>query len=270
MQLTLPRGRFCGNTLNTFAREGIQLTETVYSPGLKLPRHSHERACFIFVIRGSFSETYENKSRDCGPSLLIYRPVGEVHSDNFRDRGGRCLNIEIESSWHTQALRFSSKLDNSAEFRSGPPHELAIKIYNEFQHLDNVSPLAIGGLTLELLAETARWKLHDTRAPWVEQAREILHARFTENLTISEIASMVSIHPAHLSRTFRRVFGYTVGEYLRKLRVEFACRKLTASDLPLVEIAHASGFYDQGHFSRTFKRLTRMSPARFRAVSRSR
>src|SRR5882762_5240805 len=93
MELTLPQGRFCGKTLATFGHQGVRLTETVYSPGLKLPRHSHERACFIFVIKGSFAETYGNRSRDCGPLSLIYRPVGEVHSDHFSDLGGRCLNI---------------------------------------------------------------------------------------------------------------------------------------------------------------------------------
>jgi AraC family transcriptional regulator len=272
MELTLPQGRFCGRTLATFGHDGVRLTETVYSPGLKLPRHSHERACFIFVIKGSFSETYGTRSRDCGPLNLIYRPVGEVHSDHFRDLGGRCLNIEIESTWLQQARQFSAGLDNSADFQAGPPNDLAMKIYKELQELDEVSPLSIGGLALELMAETARWSLKvAANAPprWLEQAREILHARFSENIAISDIASTVGVHPAHLSRAFRRSYGYTIGEYLRKLRVEFACRKLSTSDLPIVEIACAAGFYDQGHFSRMFKRLTRMTPARFRAVSRS-
>jgi AraC family transcriptional regulator len=272
MDLTLPQGRFCGKTLATFEHSGIHLTETVYSPGLKLPRHAHERACFIFVIKGSFTETYGNRFRDCGPLGLIYRPVGEVHSDHFSDLGGRCLNIEIKSELLDQARQFSAGLDDSAEFQTGPPSELAIKIYKEFQELDEVSPLSIGGLVLELMAETARWSLKvAANAPprWLEQARGILHSQFSENLAISDIAATVGVHPAHLSRAFRRCYGSTIGEYLRKLRVEFACRKLSTTDLPIVEIACAAGFYDQGHFSRMFKRLTRMTPARFRAVSRS-
>jgi AraC family transcriptional regulator len=203
---------------------------------------------------------------------LIYRPVGEVHSDHFRDLGGRCLNIEIESTWLDQARKFSAGLEISAEFQAGPQNDLAMKIYKEFQQLDEVSPLSIGGLTLELMAETSRrgWKVASKVPPhWLDQAREILHAQFSENIAISDIAANVGVHPAHLSRTFRRAYGCTVGEYLRKLRVEFACLKLSTTDLPIVEIACAAGFYDQGHFSRMFKRLTRMTPATFRAVSRS-
>jgi quercetin dioxygenase-like cupin family protein len=87
MPFTLPQGQFCGDTLGTFARDGVQLTETVYAPGLRLPPHLHERACFIFVVKGSFTETYGTRTRDCRPSLLIYSPTGEVHSDHFNDRG---------------------------------------------------------------------------------------------------------------------------------------------------------------------------------------
>jgi AraC family transcriptional regulator len=204
---------------------------------------------------------------------LIYRPVGEVHSDHFRDLGGRCLNIEIESDRLNQALEFSAGLESSAEFQSGPPRDLALRIYKEFHQPDELSALSIAGLTLELVAETARARLKfaaDSTPPWLGQARDILHAHFSENLVISDVAATVGVHPAHLSRAFRRSFGYTMGGYLRKLRIEFACLKLSTTDLPIVEIACAAGFYDQGHFSRVFKRLTRMTPATFRAVSRSR
>jgi AraC family transcriptional regulator len=273
MEMTLPQGRFCGKTLATFGHSGVRLTETVYAPALELPRHSHERACFILVIQGAFTETYGNKSRDCGPLSLIYRPVGEVHSDQFGSLGGRCLNIEIETNWLNQAREFSAGLDDSAAFQAGPASELAMQIYEEFRDPDEVSPLSISGLSLELMAETARWSLKvaaKTPPRWLDRTREVLHARFSESIAITDLASTAGVHPAHLSRAFRRSYGYTIGEYLRKLRVEFACRKLTTTKLPIAEIACSAGFYDQGHFSRVFKRLTHITPARFRALSRSR
>jgi AraC family transcriptional regulator len=57
---------------------------------------------------------------------------------------------------------------------------------------------------------------------------------------------------------------------MRKLRIEFACRRLTNTDAPLVEIALAAGFADQSHFSRAFKRETGRSPAEFRKSARPR
>ena len=49
-----------------------------------------------------------------------------------------------------------------------------------------------------------------------------------------------------------------------------ACRQISASDVPLSEIAVAAGFFDQSHFGRTFKQLTGMSPAAYRETIRSR
>jgi AraC family transcriptional regulator len=136
-----------------------------------------------------------------------------------------------------------------------------------------VTPLAIEGLTLELLAETSRRSVvssNHKRPLWLEQAREILHAHFTGQLTLTSIAEMVGVHPVHLAREFRKYYLCTMGDYVRQLRIEFACRNLAETTTPLVEIALAAGFSHQSHFSRTFKRLTGMTPAQYRALSRLR
>jgi len=59
----------------------------------------------------------------------------------------------------------------------------------------------------------------------------------------------------------RRVHRCTIGECIRRLRVERACRQLSSSDESLATIAANTGFSDQSHFSRTFKRLVGMTQA---------
>ena len=105
---------------------------------------------------------------------------------------------------------------------------------------------------------------------WLSQVREILHAQFSEHLTLAAIAESAGVHPVHLAREFRMHFRVTIGEYLRQLRIEFACAKLSNSHSALSDIALAAGFSHQSHFSRTFKRLTGMTPAEYRKISRSR
>ena len=73
-----------------------------------------------------------------------------------------------------------------------------------------------------------------------------------------------------MARVFRQHCGVTLGEYVRKLRVDFAARQLISTDEPLTGIAFAAGFSDQSHFTRTFKRQTGMTPDAFRRNSRSR
>ena len=150
---------------------------------------------------------------------------------------------------------------------------LGTRLYDEFRHTDELSPLAFEGLTLELLAECSRQaaRTRDHQPPrWLRRVSDLAQARFRERLALGAIAESVGVHPAHLARVFRRFHGCTLGDYVRKLRVEFACHCLTTSDAPLADIALAAGFSDQSHFSNTFKRHTGVPPAAFRRSARPR
>jgi len=128
----------------------------------------------------------------------------------------------------------------------------------------------VEGLLLEIAAGFARQQPVDPlgHVPfWLRRAREALHAHFQSPLRLSTVAGWVGIHPVHLAREFRKHHGSTVGQYVRRLRVESASRKLVESDSPLAAIAVEVGFANQAHFSRIFKAVTGISPARYRAVS---
>jgi AraC family transcriptional regulator len=105
---------------------------------------------------------------------------------------------------------------------------------------------------------------------WLRQVRDLLHEGFRQRLTLDGIAESVGVHPAHLARVFRQQQGCTVGDYVRRLRIEYACHCLRTSDTALATVALAAGFSDQSHFSRVFKRQTGLSPAVFRESTVSR
>jgi AraC family transcriptional regulator len=100
---------------------------------------------------------------------------------------------------------------------------------------------------------------------WVRQARDMLHDRCHERLHLVDIAQVFQVHPVHLAQSFRRAFGETIGDYTRQRRVWLAAEYLSATQQTLAEIALTCGFYDQSHFSRTFKRYTTMTPGEYRA-----
>src|SRR4029077_15444706 len=105
----------------------------------------------------------------------------------------------------------------------------------------------------------------DRRPPsWLDQAVELLHDRYVEDLTIAAVANGVGIHPVHLARSFRRHFGCSPGEFTRFCRLERAARMLTRSDRPLSEIALESGFGDQSQFTRAFARDLGIAPGEYR------
>ena len=67
----------------------------------------------------------------------------------------------------------------------------------------------------------------------------------------------------HLSREFRKHYQSTIGEYIRKRRIEHASHMLANTDTPLSEIALTCGFSDQSHFSGAFRKMTGTTPKRY-------
>jgi AraC family transcriptional regulator len=144
------------------------------------------------------------------------------------------------------------------------------RLHKEFRERDDVTPLSAEGLILEFLAEASRTLYKSERGcpPWLKTVQDFLHENFTKPFCLNEIATVVGVHPAYLARQFRRHYRTTLGEYVRKLRVEAACLALSATNAPLSEIAASLGFSDQSHMGRHFKRLTGVTPAQYRAAGR--
>jgi len=271
--LKLPPGHLYGNTLKSRLIGGFSLIETTYAPYLVLPSHSHECAYFCFVLRGAYIEAYGKRTRACKPSTLIFHPPDELHSDSFHDVGARCFNVQVEPQCLKRVREHSAILDSSTEFHGGPLAHLTIKLYREFCEIGESSPLVIEGLAFEILGEASKRSTQSSelRPPrWLVQAREMLHSHYSTSLTLTSIAESVGVHPVHLARTFRKHYRCTVGEYVRQLRIQFACRELSMCDTPLVDIASAAGFCSQSHFSTLFKRHTGLTPAEYRLISRAR
>lgn len=270
MDSTTPFGRLYGTVLRRREVRGLALTETSYPPRLRLPRHSHGHAYFCLVLAGAYTETYTRRARACRPSDVIFHPAGEAHADEFADAGGRCFNVQFSPDWLERLGVPAPSLGPCDSSGDGPVAWLATRLYGEFRAADDLAPLAIEGLALEIFAESARRARAHATPRWIRTATHYLRAHFGERLTLSEVARAAGVHPVHLAREFRRRRHCTIGEYVRRLRVEFACRELSSTDAPLAEIALAAGFSHQSHLTRTFKKLTGMTPAKYRALSRAR
>jgi AraC family transcriptional regulator len=74
----------------------------------------------------------------------------------------------------------------------------------------------------------------------------------------------------HLARAFRTRYGVSVGEYGRRLRLEWAAAEVARSDTPLALIAARAGFADQSHFTRVFKQHIGATPGAYRRVVQAR
>jgi AraC family transcriptional regulator len=263
----LERGNYFGTVVKRDQLPGLVMTETVYQPRLRVPHHSHVNPYFCLVLKGGYTETYNKKMRECKAMTLAFHPSEEGHSEQFHDESVRSFNVEVQPSYTQRVRQHSSILDRPAAFQGGSLCWLGTKLYREFVYKDSVSPLAIEGLVLEIMADGSRESNQPLGARprlWLKQARDLLQARFMDPLTVTEIATAVDVHPVHLSREFHKHYHSTIGQYVRQLKVGLACRKIIEDDPPLAQVAIEAGFFDQSHFSRVFKSLTGVTPSQFR------
>lgn len=102
---------------------------------------------------------------------------------------------------------------------------------------------------------------------WMPAVLELLRNTYASNPSVETIAARAGVHPVHLCRSFRKHQGMTIGQYLRRLKVDESRTLLAASGLSLSEIASRCGFCDQSHFSSVFKKVTGHTPGQYRAAA---
>jgi AraC-like DNA-binding protein len=103
--------------------------------------------------------------------------------------------------------------------------------------------------------------------PWARQLKELIQDQIDTNFSLSlkSISKELQVNPAYLSREFSRYFDdLSFGEYIRKLRIEKAIQLIHTSKYSLTEIAYLTGFSDQSHFTRIFKRFTGKNPSEYK------
>lgn len=84
-----------------------------------------------------------------------------------------------------------------------------------------------------------------------------------ERFTLDDLARQAGVSRFHFARLFRVSTGDSPMAYLLKSRIERAKQMLLQDDRPVCEIAAALGFCDQSHLTRTFRRLTGLTPREF-------
>jgi len=121
-------------------------------------------------------------------------------------------------------------------------------------------------LLIEIFEKYIKEQKRTKKTPaWAKEIRDLIQDQIDTNLTLKELSKDLNIHPAYLSREFSKHFdNLSFGDYIRKQRIEKAIDYLNNSNFSLTKIAYLTGFSDQSHFTRIFKKQTGKSPSVFR------
>ncbi|PZR06406.1 MAG: AraC family transcriptional regulator [Flavobacterium psychrophilum] len=119
---------------------------------------------------------------------------------------------------------------------------------------------------IEILKKFKEYQKNSQKTPeWVKELKEIIQDQIDTNLSQRELSKELDISPSYLSRIFSKYFeNMSFGEYVRKQRIENAKKLMCSTSYSLTEIAFLSGFSDQSHFARIFKKETGFNPSEYR------
>lgn len=125
------------------------------------------------------------------------------------------------------------------------------------------SAIRIDGLASELMATVIReCAPGDVPAcDWLARLRERLDAGIDAPLALESAVAEAGLPADRVRQRFTREYGDSIESYVRRLRIDRAAAALVGSDEPIARIAIAAGFFDQSHFTRTFKRIYGTTPA---------
>jgi AraC-like DNA-binding protein len=259
--------QFYGNKMAWREVSGFRFTVRHYSPYFETPKHTHQAAYFCLALEGISQQTYGKNSHLRKPLEVFFYPAGETLSERFGKAGGRFFIFEVSEDWMFRVRELAPREPRCVSDGRGALAQLGMRLFHEFRRPDTLSSLTMEGLAIEVLAEAVRIGHSADRKPpsWLVSAREVLHARFADRLSLCQIADAVRVHPVYLATVFRKFYGCSVGTYVRRLRITAACDELSRRETPLVEIALETGFSNQAHFSREFRRAMGVTPREFRA-----
>lgn len=104
----------------------------------------------------------------------------------------------------------------------------------------------------------------DEAAKLMEQIREYIDCHYMENLTAAALGNEIGISQGYLSQLIKKETGKTYSELIQQKKLEKAKELLRYSEKTVGEIAQETGYSDYYYFTKTFKRLTKMTPSEYR------
>ncbi len=107
---------------------------------------------------------------------------------------------------------------------------------------------------------------HEKLRPYVEmnEALEYIRLNYNKAISVAELASLCNLSASQFQRRFRSAFHITPLQHLLNVRVEAACHLLKTTHDTIASIAQDTGFFDHSHMTRTFKKITGVSPIAYR------
>jgi AraC-like DNA-binding protein len=257
----------------------IQIAAVGFSQGLVHPDRTATFHDLLYVQAGGWEVCDENVRYDLAPGDVLLLMAGRHHFGTTPCHPGTrwtYIHFEPDPSDRHLARRPAKEVED--DMRVELPVLLRVRGDRSFERrLEDIvgfhdsllssnrqrARLILAELLIDL-AQKAEGELLALSSPMMRVIRRI-ETRVDEVLSLDDLAEMAGMSRRLLTNEFRRATGQSVREYQLAVKVRVLRGHLAHHpELTLKELAQMLGFYDEYHLSRTFKRLTGLSPSAYR------
>lgn len=238
-------------------------------------RHTHEGYAIGVIEAGVEAFAYRGANYQAPAGSIVIIHPGEVHTGQ----------AGVPSGWAYRMLYPEASLLQNvlAEIREGTP-DIPFFANPVIQDAQLAAQLRRSHIALETsgsqLERESRflWTLSQLIARYadcrpvvtplnqehavVQQVRDYLNAHYADAVSLAQLAQIANLQPLRLLRLFQRAVGLPPHTYLIQVRVARA-KALLSVGLPIAQVAHDTGFTDQSHLNRHFKRRVGVTPGQY-------
>ena len=251
--------------------EMLHATYVTYS----FSRHAHEGFGIAIVESGVMEFDYRGASHIAPAGSVVITQPGEMHTGHaFLETGWTYRTLLPAVDWFQKAATALNNSSNAIPYFSSPVihnKHLNQQLMNLHRTLETSSSSLekescfLWGLTQLIHGYSSHHPQVQSigkENTAVQLVRDYLNAHYIQNIALDDLASLVDLGPFQLLRAFRKQIGLPPHAYLNHVRVHHA-KQLLASGDSITDAALATGFADQSHLHRHFKKMVGVTPGQY-------
>ncbi len=223
--------------------------------------HLHEELTITALKEGSLNISFNDSSKILSPNKIAIINSNIIHNATLNSKSVKEGYVLYIAKNYLESLNLGISLD----------YVFLQDEKNSFINLcevllaENISLLEKEELFIEFCLSTFSLKeeIEKVEKNFLSiKIKNYLDENFLEDIILEDISKEFNITVVHLIRVFKKEFGLAIHSYIINKKVHRA-KELLNSKLPIIEVALQSGFFDQSHLNRSFKRVFQLTPKEF-------